>query len=66
MRENEKPVLTTIAQGFLTDLWYIRTIMPAQLFSFSFVFLDVFSLVSNSECMAVSQWDHPQHGAVPV
>lgn len=43
MRENEKPVLTIIAQGFLRDLQHMRNVMPALVFYLSFLFLDVFS-----------------------
>lgn len=43
MRENEKPVLTIIAQGFLRDLQHMGNVMPALLFYLSFLFLDVLS-----------------------
>lgn len=67
MRENEKPVLTIIAQGFLRDLQHMRNVMPALVFYLSFLFLDVFSQVSSSGCMVVSQWKPSvQHGAVQV
>ncbi|NWS40678.1 TENA protein, partial [Probosciger aterrimus] len=68
MRENGKPVSTLITQSFLIDPQYISSVISAFYCFFLFFpcIFGCFPSVSNSGCMPVSQWDHPEHGAVPV